>query len=68
MRIPAARWHRRQSTRGQAHQVVLRALAFKWIRVLWKCWQTRTPYDEARHLHNLQRHHSPYALTPTSTS
>jgi hypothetical protein len=24
----------------------VRALAFKWIRILWKCWQDRKPYSE----------------------
>ena len=22
------------------------ALAYKWIRILFRCWQERTPYDE----------------------
>jgi len=25
----------------------VRALAFKWIRILYRCWQTRTPYNES---------------------
>jgi hypothetical protein len=28
----------------------LRALAFKWVRVRWRCWQDRTPYQEARYV------------------
>ncbi|MEI7730129.1 MAG: IS110 family transposase [Verrucomicrobiota bacterium] len=47
---------------GKRRQVILRALAFKWIRILWKCWQTRTPYDEARYLAALARRKSPYAV------
>ena len=34
-------------------------MAFKWIRVLFACWKTRTPYDEATYLRALERHHSP---------
>jgi transposase len=41
------------------HHVILRALAFKWIRILWRCWYDRQPYDEARYLLALQKHHSP---------
>jgi hypothetical protein len=26
---------------------VIRALAFKWIRILFRCWKERTPYTEA---------------------
>jgi hypothetical protein len=42
----------------------MRSLAFIWIRILWKCWQTRIPYNEARYLEALRRHHS-LLLTPT---
>ncbi len=27
------------------------ALAFKWVRVLFRCWQSRTTYDESVFLH-----------------
>jgi transposase len=45
--------------KGVPHQVILRALAFKWIRILWRCWYDRQPYDEARYLLALQKRHSP---------
>lgn len=45
--------------KGIPHQVILRALAFKWIRVIWRCWYDRQPYDEARYLLALQKRHSP---------
>jgi len=44
--------------KGIPHQVILRALAFKWIRILWRCWHDRQPYDEARYLLALQKHNS----------
>src|SRR5208283_4523066 len=28
---------------GVPHQVILRALAFKWIRIIWRCWHDRQP-------------------------
>jgi len=43
------------------HQAAVRALAYKWIRVLFRCWQNRTPYDEEVYLRALQKHHSPLA-------
>lgn len=46
----AKAYYQQQLRRGKAHHAILRALAFKWIRVLWKCWVTRTPYDESRYL------------------
>jgi hypothetical protein len=45
--------------RGMRHQAALRALAFKWIRVLYRCWVERTPYDESRYLMALQKRHAP---------
>jgi transposase len=38
---------------------VVRKLAFKWLRIIYRCWQTRTPYDEARYLESLRRSRSP---------
>lgn len=37
----------------------VRAMADKWIRILYRCWQTRTPYDEAVYLPALKRRGSP---------
>jgi len=36
-----------QRTKGSPHQTAVRALAFKWQRVIFRCWQNRTPYQEA---------------------
>jgi hypothetical protein len=41
--------------RGARHQAALRALAFKWIRILHRCWLDRVPYDESRYLMALQK-------------
>lgn len=45
--------------RGLRHQAALRALAFKWIRILYRCWVDRVPYDESRYLLALQKRHAP---------
>jgi hypothetical protein len=37
----------------------VRALAFKWIHILYRCWQTRTPYDESKYLNALSHRGSP---------
>jgi transposase len=46
--------YRRARARGQDHPHAIRTLGRAWIRVLWRCWQDRTPYDAARH-RNLNR-------------
>jgi hypothetical protein len=30
--------------------MVIRVLAFKWIRILFRCWKERKPYDEPIYL------------------
>jgi transposase len=45
--------------RHKGHHASLRALAFKWIRVLFRCWQHRLPYNEIRYLAQLQQKNSP---------
>ena len=34
---------------GKDHPHAIRVLARAWIRVIWPCWLTSTPYDPARH-------------------
>ena len=46
-------YYQQQREKGKAHQAAVRALAFKWIRILFRCWQDRTPYDEAIYLNAL---------------
>ena len=46
-------YYQPQRDKGKAHQAAVRALAFKWIRMLLRCWQERTPYDESVSLHAL---------------
>jgi transposase len=35
--------------RGKRHPHAIRILARAWIRVMWACWHTNTPYDATRH-------------------
>jgi transposase len=51
-------YYHEQIKRGKGHHAAVRALAFKWLRILFRCWKTRTPYDEAKYLAALQRHGS----------
>lgn len=48
-----------QRAKGKPHQVAIRALAFKWLRILFRCWQDRRPYDEVHYLRSLKQRHSP---------
>jgi transposase len=48
-------YYQQQRAKGQRHQAAVRALAFKWLRILYRCWQDRTPYDESIYLQALTR-------------
>ena len=37
------------------HHEAIRKLAYKWQRIVWRMWQDRQPYDEARYLATLQK-------------
>ena len=57
--IPRSFWagayYRQQRAKGSSHHIAVRALAFKWIRILYRCWQTRTPYNETMYLNVLRK-------------
>ncbi|MEE9597358.1 MAG: IS110 family transposase [Acidiferrobacterales bacterium] len=55
----AGAYYRQQREKGCSYQAALRALAFKWIRILYRCWQTRIPYNESAYLKALARRGSP---------
>jgi transposase len=43
-------YYEQEKTAGKDHHAILRALAYKWIRIMFRCWKDRQPYDEARYL------------------
>jgi len=51
----ARAFYQLQRDKGKSHHSAVRALAFKWIRILFRCWKDRTPYDEARYVRCLQQ-------------
>ncbi len=57
--IPHSTWakafYREQIAHGVAHHAAVRALAYKWIRIIYRCWKDRQPYDEQRYLSSLRR-------------
>jgi transposase len=55
----AGAYYRQQRAKGSSHHIAVRALAFKWIRILYRCWQARTPYNETAYLNVLRKRGSP---------
>jgi len=52
-------YYEAQRARGKSHHAALRALAFKWIRIIYRCWKQREVYDEERYLASLEKRNSP---------
>lgn len=64
----ARAYYESQLARNKRHQAIVRALAFKWIRILFRCWKDRVPYDESAYLGALHRRGSSLAaLLPLDT-
>ena len=59
-------YYHQQRKKGATHQTAVRSLAFKWIRILYRCWKSRTPYNETTYLKALQRRGS--SLVPQQTT
>jgi transposase len=58
--IPKCEWARllyeHELKQGKKKWVAIRKVAFKWIRILWRCWRDGKAYDETTYLRSLQRH------------
>jgi transposase len=57
----ARAYYQQMKKRGKSHPAALRALAFKWIRIIFRCWKDRTPYDETLYCKTLIKRRSPLA-------
>ena len=55
----AAAYYQAQRDNHKPHHVAVRSLAYKWIRIIFRCWKDGTPYDEQMYLRALKRTGSP---------
>ena len=42
-------------SQGTGHHAAVRALAYKWIRIIFRCWQNRVAYDETIYVQSLRK-------------
>lgn len=60
--LPRSAWAKacydQQRALGKGHHAALRAVAFKWQRIIFACWKNRQPYDENKYLNNQKRRDS----------
>jgi transposase len=57
----ARRYYQQQRERGKGHHAAVRGLAFKWIRIVFRCWKDGVVYDESKYLAALAKRNSPLA-------
>ena len=48
-----------QRERGKSHHAAIRSLAFKWQRVIFRCWKDRQAYSEEHYIQSLRDNGSP---------
>lgn len=64
--IPQSIWanayYRLQLQRGNSHHAAVRSLAYKWIRILFRCWKENMPYNESSYLNSLSKTGSPLSF------
>lgn len=47
-----------QIAAGKTPQAAKRALAYKWMRIIFRCWQDRVRYDDHKYMQRLKRNGS----------
>jgi transposase len=47
--------------KGKKYATIIRALAFKWIRILFACWKNQTPYNDDQYMAALAKRGSTFA-------
>lgn len=55
----AKAFYLQQKAKGHRHQSILRSLAYKWQRILFRCWKNHEPYCEKTYIAALEKSASP---------
>jgi transposase len=55
----AAGFHDMKKSKGMGENAILRALAFKWLRIMYTCWKNHVPYDDEAYMATLRKKNSP---------
>ena len=52
--IWASAYYDKKRSEGKSHNSAVRSLAYKWIRIIFRCWKDHKPYDELQYIQTLQ--------------
>lgn len=60
-------YYDRKRTEGKRHHAAVRALAYRWIRIIYRCWKDRISYDEDKYVKALRprKPDLPHSSTPS---
>ena len=50
-----AYYDHQRNDQNKEHHAAVRSLAFKWIRIIFRCWKDGKPYDEEIYMQSLRR-------------
>ena len=64
----ARAYYESQIEAKKTHHAAVRALAFKWIRIMFRCWKDGKTYDEQAYAAALRKRNSPLAALFTTTA
>jgi len=59
----ARAYYQAQRAKGKGHHAAVRTLAFKWLRILWRCWHDHIAYNDDLYNTALCKAGSPLATT-----
>ena len=57
----AANYVQYHTEKGKSYHTIIRSLAFKWLRILFRCWKNETPYNEEQYMARLAKRGSIFA-------
>lgn len=55
----AQAFYKMQISQGKDHHVAVRSLAFKWLRIIYRCWKDGVPYDDTIYMASLKANNAP---------
>ncbi len=57
----ARNFYKYRRKRGDSNALAIRNLAYKWVKIIYRMWVERKPYDNKVYLDALAKHNSPVA-------
>ena len=60
-------YYDRQRAKGNGHHAAVRSLAFKWIRIFFRCWRDHVAYSDQRYEEALRKRATKAQPAPTPT-